>query len=142
MVQDAGEDVGAWAERMRGTIGDVIPMRFEEVTKDRVVVSMTVDRRVHQPSGILHGGASMVLAETAASVGAGRNCEPGYSALGQEINGNHIRPVREGVVRAVAVPLHVGRRSQVWSVEIRDEQQRLVCVARLTMAVVPPRAPS
>jgi 1,4-dihydroxy-2-naphthoyl-CoA hydrolase len=124
-------------ERLRSGIASSIPMRFESVEKDRVVMVMDVDHRVHQPMGLLHGGASMVLAESAASTGANLNCAEGMVALGQEINGNHIRGKREGWVRAVAVPVHVGRSSQVWSVEIRDEEEKLICISRVTMAVVP-----
>lgn len=123
--------------RMDETIGQGIPMRFEEATPERVVMTMQVDSRVHQPMGLLHGGASLVLAESAASTGANLHCPPGMVALGQEINANHVRGKREGVVRAVAEPLHVGRTSQVWSVVIRDEEDRLVCVSRCTLAVIP-----
>ncbi|TAK56699.1 MAG: hotdog fold thioesterase [Dehalococcoidia bacterium] len=112
-------------------------MRFEEVSPERVVMTMQVDARVHQPMGLLHGGASVVLAESAASTGANLHCAPGMVALGQEINANHIRGKRDGVLRAIAEPLHVGRTSQVWSILIRDEQERLVCVSRCTLAVVP-----
>lgn len=125
-----------WNERLDNTIGQALPMRFEEVSKQRVVVSMDVTPRTHQPMGILHGGVSVVLAETAASTGAGINCPPGKSAVGQEINANHIRPKRSGTLRAVAVPLHVGRTSQVWSIEIRGEDAKLVCVSRCTLAVI------
>ena len=127
----------AWNERMRKAIGSAIPMRFEEVTKQRVVMTMAVGPHIHQPSGVLHGGASMVLAETAASIGGMINAPAGMIAVGQEINGNHIRPKSDGVVRAVAEPLHIGRTSQVWSIEIRDEASRLICVSRCTLAVVP-----
>jgi uncharacterized protein (TIGR00369 family) len=130
-------DIAAWNARMAGAIGASIPMRFEEVSKERVVMTMEVTPRLHQPFGILHGGASLVLAESAASVGAGLNCAPGMVAVGQEINANHLRPKSEGAVRAVAVPLHVGRTSQVWSIEIRDDKGKLVCVSRCTLAVVP-----
>ena len=126
-----------WTSRLATVIGQAIPMRFEEVSKARVVMTMTVDSRVHQPMGVLHGGASVVLAESAASTGANLHCAPGMVALGQEINANHIRPKRDGILRAVAEPLHVGRTSQVWSVVIRDEQEKLVCVSRCTLAVVP-----
>jgi 1,4-dihydroxy-2-naphthoyl-CoA hydrolase len=122
---------------IKGVIGQCIPLQFEELSADRVVMTMQVDSRVHQPLGILHGGASLVLAETAASTGALRNCAEGMMAVGQEINANHIRAKRDGTLRAVAVPLHVGRASQVWSVEIRDEAEKLVCVSRMTLAVVP-----
>ena len=122
--------------RLGSTIGQSIPMRFEEVAKERVVMTMEVDSRVHQPMGLLHGGASLVLAESAASTGANLHCAPGMVALGQEINANHIRGKRDGTLRATAEPLHVGRTSQVWSIMIRDEQERLVCVSRCTLAVV------
>ncbi|MBF6599705.1 MAG: PaaI family thioesterase [Dehalococcoidia bacterium] len=122
---------------MNTVIGRAIPMRFEHVSKERVVMTMEVTSRVHQPFGILHGGASLVLAESAASVGAGRNCPEGMIAVGQEINANHVRPKRDGVLRAVAEPLHIGRTSQVWSIELRDEDGKLVCVSRCTLAVVP-----
>lgn len=118
-------------------IGQGIPLRFEELSDDRVVMTMTVDSRVHQPLGMLHGGASLVLAETAASTGAMRNCPEGMIAVGQEINANHIRGKRDGLLRAVAVPLHVGRTSQVWSIEICDEAGKLICISRITLAVVP-----
>ena len=126
----------AWNERMAAAIGGSIPMRFEEVTKQRVVMTMAVGPHIHQPSGVLHGGASMVLAETAASIGGMINAPSGMIAVGQEINGNHIRPKSNGVVRAVAEPLHIGRTSQVWNVEIRDEAGKLICISRCTLAIV------
>jgi uncharacterized protein (TIGR00369 family) len=124
-------------ERLAAVIGGALPLRFEEVSKDRVVMTMEVDRRVHQPMGVLHGGASLVLAEAAASTGANLACAEGMVALGQEINANHIRPKMSGVVRAVALPVHVGRTSQVWTVDIRDEAGKLVCTSRCTLSVVP-----
>ena len=128
---------GIWTERLQSVIGQAIPMRFEEVSKDRVVMSMDVNSRVHQPMGLLHGGVSVVLAESAASTGANFNCAPGMVAVGQEINANHIRSKRDGLLRAVAEPLHIGRTSQVWSIVIRDEEEKLVCVSRCTLAVIP-----
>lgn len=119
-----------------GRLTETLGMRVEELTPARVVIAMDVTPRLHQPTGVLHGGASVALAETAASIGANRNCADGYVALGQEINANHIRAISEGTVRAVGLPLHVGRSSQVWSVEIRDEQDRLICVSRCTLAVI------
>jgi uncharacterized protein (TIGR00369 family) len=134
-----GGSLASLAERMERVIGGSIPMAFEEASKARVVMTMQVDHRVHQPGGLLHGGASLVLAESAASIGAMLNCPAGMTAVGQEINANHIRARRDGVVRAVAEPLHIGRTSQVWSVEIRDEDGKLVCVSRCTLAIVPER---
>ena len=117
---------------MHETLGLV----FEEISPERVVISMPVTPRVHQPFGVLHGGASAALAESAASIGANNNVADGYVALGQEINANHIRPKSDGTLRAVAVPVHIGRRTQVWTIEIRDEAEKLVCIARCTLAVV------
>jgi uncharacterized protein (TIGR00369 family) len=133
----ASDNLDAWDARMNEGIGQSIPMRFEHVSKERVVMTMEVNSRVHQPFGILHGGASLVLAESAASVGAGRNCPDGMVAVGQEINANHLRPKRDGLLRAVAEPVHIGRSSQVWTIELRDEAGKLVCISRCTLAVVP-----
>ena len=111
-----------------------------EMTKDRVVATMPVDERTRQPFGLLHGGASIALAETVASFGAAMFIDrERYTAVGQEINGNHLRPKLEGLVRAVGTPVHVGRATQVWTIEIRDEQERLVCISRCTMAIVEKR---
>ena len=111
-----------------------------DITDDRVILTMPVDERTHQPFGILHGGASIALAETAASLGAtGRIDRERFIAVGQEINGNHLRPKIDGIVTATATPVHIGKSSQVWSIEIKDEEGRMVCISRCTMAVVPKR---
>ncbi|HEU4720575.1 MAG TPA: hotdog fold thioesterase [Gemmatimonadaceae bacterium] len=108
-----------------------------ELSGQRVVATMPVDDRTRQPFGILHGGASIALAETVASFGATAAIDRDrYLAVGQEINGNHLRPKTSGLVRATAVPIHVGRSTQVWSIEIADEEGRLVCISRCTMAIV------
>jgi uncharacterized protein (TIGR00369 family) len=121
----------------RGTLAGALGIEIVELTGERVVATMPVDDRTRQPYGLLHGGASIALAETVASLGAaGRVDRERFAVVGQEINGNHIRAVKDGVVRAVGTPLHVGRTSQVWSIEIRDERERLVCISRCTLAVV------
>jgi uncharacterized protein (TIGR00369 family) len=108
-----------------------------EATSACVVASMSVTPAHHQPYGILHGGASVALAETVASIGGCVSLDPERAyAVGVEINANHLRPVREGVLTATAKPLHKGRRTHVWAVEIRDARGRLVCVSRCTLAVV------
>jgi uncharacterized protein (TIGR00369 family) len=107
-----------------------------ELTPERVVATMPVDERHHQPFGYLHGGVSVVLAETVASVGGFMNCPPGKVAFGSEINASHVRPKRSGTLTAVGIPAHVGRRSQVWEVRITDEDDRTVCVSRCTVAIV------
>jgi len=129
-----------WHELATRGLQGVLRIRILELTDDRVIATMPVDERTRQQLGILHGGASIALAETAASLGAaGRIDRERFAAVGQEINGNHLRPKSEGMVTATAVPVHVGRSSQVWSIEIRDEQRRLVCISRCTMAIVPRR---
>jgi uncharacterized protein (TIGR00369 family) len=108
-----------------------------EIGTERVVATMPVDDRTRQPFGLLHGGASIALAETVASFGSAALIDrTRYAAVGVEINGNHLRSKTDGVVRATGVPVHVGRTMQVWSIEIRDEEERLVCISRCTIAVV------
>jgi 1,4-dihydroxy-2-naphthoyl-CoA hydrolase len=108
-----------------------------ELNRERVVATMPVDDRTRQPFGLLHGGASIALAETVASLGAAVHIDrERFSAVGLEINGNHLRAKTDGVVRATAVPIHLGRSTHVWSIEIADEAGRLVCVSRCTMAIV------
>ena len=109
-----------------------------ELGLERVVGTMPVDDRTRQPYGLLHGGASIALAETVASLGAAANIDrERFAAVGLEINGNHIRAKTSGTVKATAVPVHLGRSTHVWSIEIVDEEGRLVCVSRCTMAIVP-----
>ena len=120
----------------RGLAG-ALGIQVVELSATRVVATMPVDDRTRQPFGVLHGGASVALAETVASIGATASVDhTRVAAFGQEINANHLRPKSEGIVRAVGVPVHAGRTSQVWSIEIRDEQERLICISRCTMAIV------
>lgn len=115
----------------------VLGIEMVELGVERVVATMPVDDRTRQPFGLLHGGASIALAETVASFGAAVHIDrERFSAVGLEINGNHVRAKTDGVVRATGVPVHLGRSTQVWSIEIADEQGRLVCVSRCTMAIV------
>ena len=119
-------------------LADVLGITILELTPTQVVATMPVDERTRQPFGILHGGASVALAETVASLGAVLNVDLERSnAVGLEINANHLRAKRDGVVTARAVPIHVGRLTQVWEVRIVDEQERPVCISRCTLAVVP-----
>ncbi|MHB1072109.1 MAG: hotdog fold thioesterase [Gemmatimonadaceae bacterium] len=119
-------------------LSDTLGIEIVELLPHRVVATMPVDERTRQPFGILHGGASVALAETVVSLGAWRNVDrTRFAAVGLEINANHLRPKRDGLVRAIATPIHRGRTTQVWSFEIVDEQERPVCVGRCTMAIVP-----
>jgi 1,4-dihydroxy-2-naphthoyl-CoA hydrolase len=123
-------------ERGSRTLPGYLGMRITEIGPDFVRATMPVNEHTHQPYGVLHGGASVALAETVGSIASMLCVEPQYLALGQDINANHLRSVTSGVVTATARPLHLGRTSHVWHIEIRDERERLVCVSRLTMAVV------
>ena len=128
-------------EWTRGTLPDVLGIRFVEVQPARIVATMPVERRVHQPFGLLHGGASVVLAETLASIGSWLNIDQATSsAVGLEINANHVRSVREGLVTGTATPIHLGRTTHIWDIRISDQQARLVCVSRCTVAIIPQRS--
>jgi 1,4-dihydroxy-2-naphthoyl-CoA hydrolase len=129
--------VNAWSRR---TLMQAIDIRITEVGDDHLTGTMPVDDRTRQPYGILHGGASVALAETLGSSAAMLCCEEGSAAVGLEINANHLRAVREGTVTGTARPIHIGRSTQVWEIRIVNDAGKLVCIARLTMAVVPQRS--
>ena len=115
----------------------LLGIEVTEVSPDRVVATMPVTPRHHQPLGYLHGGASVSLAETVASVGCALSCPPGKVCFGLEINANHVRPKQEGMLTAIGTALHRGRATHVWEIRIEDEEHRLVCVSRSTVAIVP-----
>ncbi len=120
-----------------GTMMRLLDIVFTEIGADFIRATMPVDERTRQPYGLLHGGASVALAETLGSMGASMCVDQTrYRCLGQEINANHVRSVRTGLVTGTARPLHIGGRSQVWSIDITNEAVGLVCVSRLTMAVL------
>lgn len=119
------------------TAMQVLGIVFTELGPDFVCATMPVDARTHQPYGLLHGGASVLLAETLGSTAGNLCVEPGEICVGIEINANHVAAVRDGLVTGTARPLHVGRRTQVWEIRIEDGLGRLACVSRLTLAVVP-----
>lgn len=122
-----------------GNMVGLLNIHFDKLDAQSIEATMPVDSRTHQPFGLLHGGASVVLAETLGSV-AGYLCTEGDDrVVGLEVNANHIRSVRSGRVRGVCKALHAGRRHQVWQIEIFDEQGRLCCSSRLTTAVVSSR---
>lgn len=111
-------------------------IEITEIGDDYITATMPVDHRTHQPLGILHGGASVALAETVGSTAGAIAAKDGYYVVGLDINANHIRSVREGIVSATAKPIHLGGSTQVWEIIITDEQGRTICVSRLTMAVL------
>jgi uncharacterized protein (TIGR00369 family) len=121
-------------------LASALGIELKEVSEQRVVATMPVDATTRQPFGVLHGGASVVLAETAASVGACALIDlDQFQAVGLEINANHLRTKTSGIVTAIATPTHVGKQVQVWSIEIRGEDGKLVCVSRCTLMIVPRR---
>jgi 1,4-dihydroxy-2-naphthoyl-CoA hydrolase len=129
------------AQVMRGGFAERLGIRLSDIGAEFLRATLEVTPDLHQPYGALHGGVSAALAETVGSVAANLCVDPErFMCLGQELNANHLRPVISGVVTATARPFHIGHRSQVWGIEIRDERERLICVSRLTMAVVPRRA--
>jgi 1,4-dihydroxy-2-naphthoyl-CoA hydrolase len=119
-------------------LADTLGITLLEFTPERVVATMPVDERTRQPFGILHGGASLALAETVASLGGLANVyRSRFDTVGIEINANHVRAKSDGVVTGTATPIHLGRTTQVWDVRIVDERGRAVCVSRCTLAVRP-----
>jgi 1,4-dihydroxy-2-naphthoyl-CoA hydrolase len=121
------------AQCMQGFLG----IEITDVADDALIGRMPVDARTHQPWGRLHGGASVVLAETLGSLGASHTLDPQhFTAVGMEINANHVRPVHQGWVIGTARPEARGRTTQIWSIRITDEQGRLVCISRFTAAVI------
>ena len=122
-----------------GTAPQALGMEFLEVGDDFVRGRVPVDHRTKQPAGILHGGVSVVLAETLGSIGAAYSCPEGYHAVGLDINANHIRSASSGWVTGTARPVHIGRSTQVWQIEMTDDAGKLTCVSRITMAILGPR---
>lgn len=121
----------------KGNMGEHVGIVFTEITEHSLSAKMPVDHRTKQPFGLLHGGASVVLAETLGSVAGSCSVDAEKQfCVGLEINANHIRAVRNGYVYGTAQPLHVGKRTQVWEIRISNEAQQLVCVSRITMAVM------
>jgi len=116
-------------------------IEFTEIGDDYLVARVPVDTRTCQPLGLLHGGVSVVLAETLGSVGAVYAAPEGWIALGLEINANHLRAVRSGWVTGTARPVHVGRSTQVWQIELVDEAGFKTCTSRITMAIIPQKSP-
>lgn len=128
------EELGSF---QHGTMGEHLGIEVTDIGEDYLEARMPVDHRTVQPDRILHGGASVALAETLGSVG-GTMCvdRESFRIVGVEINANHLRPAMTGYVTGRASPIHLGRRTQVWNIEIRDDRKRLVCVSRLTIAVI------
>ncbi|WP_156288544.1 hotdog fold thioesterase [Oceanobacillus salinisoli] len=122
------------------TLMESLGIEISSINKEEVIMTMPVDHRTHQPAGYLHGGASVALAETVASVGAAANVDlEKYNVFGIEINANHIKSKKEGIVTAKGTPIHSGKTTAVWEIRITDEEDNLVCISRCTIGIVPKR---
>ncbi|MGQ7958220.1 hotdog fold thioesterase [Pseudomonas sp. SP16.1] len=131
-------DLDALNALQKNTIGELLDIRFESFDDQSISASMAVDTRTHQPYGLLHGGASVVLAETLGSMASYLCIDSSrFYCVGLEVNANHLRGLRSGRVRAVARPVHLGRTTHVWDIRLSGEDGRPSCISRLTMAIVP-----
>lgn len=133
----------ALQELSRGNMAEHLGITFSGIGDNYLKAKMPVDHRTRQPYGLLHGGASVALAETLGSVGAALVVDHRkYYCVGLEINANHVRSARDGFVEGVATALHIGASTQVWEIKIYDERQKMVCISRLTVAVLPVKSGS
>jgi len=124
-------------DRPTNHMGAFLGIKFTEVADDALTATMPVDERTHQPAGILHGGASVVLAETLGSVASYMCIDPQkYQAVGLEVNANHLRPVKSGLVTGICKPLHIGAKTHVWEIKIYDDKGKMNCISRLTVAII------
>ena len=119
-----------------GDVHETLGIEAVELSKDRVVLSLPIGPTVHQPYGILHGGVSALLAESAASIGGMLNVDDGKVVVGTELNASHLRSASEGTLIATAVPARIGRTVQVWNIELTDQLGRKICTARCSLAVI------
>ena len=133
------ESVEKVNELRKNTLNDLMGIRVTEIGEDYVKAIMPVDDRTRQPLGLLHGGASAVLAESIGSLGSYLAIDPDQRCVGLEINANHLRSVTEGWVTGTAKPIHIGGTTHVWDIRITDDVERLICISRLTMAIIIPR---
>ncbi|MFC4211717.1 hotdog fold thioesterase [Pedobacter lithocola] len=123
--------------RPKNHIGGLLDIKFTEIGEDYIIGTMPVDERTHQPAGILHGGASVVLAETLGSIASYMCIDPEkYVAVGLEVNANHLRPVRSGLAKGICTVIHRGAKTHIWDIKIYDERGKMSCISRLTVAVI------
>ena len=124
--------------RPKGHIGDLIGIEFTEIKYDSISARMPVNEKTHQPYGILHGGASVVLAESLGSVASNMIIDSNkYIGVGLEVNANHLRPVKSGFVTGICKPIHIGGKTHVWDIRLYDDSGKINCVSRLTVAIIP-----
>lgn len=124
----------------KNTLAEALGIELTEISDNYLIAKMPVDHRTHQPMGILHGGASIALAETVGSIAGNLVTDEEHYCVGLEVNGNHVRSVTCGDIYAKATPAHLGRTTQVWDIRITTPENKLVCVSRLTLAVLKKKA--
>lgn len=130
-------DISAINDRPKNHIGALLGIEFTEIGDDYIKATMPVDERTHQPFGILHGGASVVLAESLGSIASWLIVDPEkYMAVGLDVNANHLRPVKSGLVTGVCTPINIGGKIHVWDIKIYDDRGKMTCISRLTVAIV------
>lgn len=128
------QEVNAWG---KNTMTDFLDISFTQIGPDFLEATMPVDNRTKQPLGLLHGGANVVLAETLGSVAATLSVDTTKQyCVGLEINANHLKSVRDGFVKGITKPIHIGKKTQVWEIKIYTEAGDLTCISRITMAVI------
>lgn len=123
--------------RPKNHLGGLLDIKFTEIGDDFITGTMPVDERTHQPAGILHGGASVVLAETLGSIASYMCIDPErYVAVGLEINANHLRPVKSGLVTGICKIIHRGAKTHIWDIKLYDDRGKMNCISRLTVAII------
>lgn len=129
--------VEALNDRPKNHIGAVLGIEFTEIGEDFLCATMPVNERTHQPAGILHGGASVVLAETLGSIASYMCIDPTkFIAVGLEVNANHLRPVSSGFVKGICKPIHIGAKTHVWEIKMYNDRGKMNCISRLTVAII------
>ena len=138
MIWFSKPDLAELNGRPKNHIGALLGIEFTEIGDDYIKGRMPVDERTHQPFGILHGGASVVLTETLGSVASNLVLNPERNmGVGLEVNANHLRPVKEGWVTGICTPIHIGGKTHIWDIKLYNDAGKLTCISRLTVAVVP-----
>lgn len=138
MIWQAKPTLSELNVRFDKNIASLLGICFTDITDDTLSATMPVDERTHQPYGILHGGASVVLAESLGSIASNLIIDSEkFVGVGLEVNANHLRPVKDGLVTGVCSPIHLGSKTHVWEIKIYDKRGKMNCISRLTVAIVP-----
>lgn len=136
MIDHKNIDIKEVNQYLKGTLSETLGMMVTELGSDFVAMTMPVDERTFQPMQILNGGASLALAESVGSLAGNLYVDDQYACVGLDINANHLKSVRSGLVTAIAKPLHTGKTTHVWEIKIRDNEDQLICISRLTLMVI------